>query len=51
MKKLENYIMGRWVTGDGDGQLLYNAVNGEPIGTATTSGLDFIHIGIRKKNR
>ena len=41
MKKLENYITGRWVTGDGDGQQLYNAVNGEPIATASTNGLDF----------
>ncbi len=41
MTKLENYITGRWVTGDGDGQLLYNAVTGEPIFAATTKGLDF----------
>lgn len=41
MNKLENYITGQWITGDGDGQLLYNAVNGEPIASATTKGLDF----------
>ncbi len=41
MKKLENYITGKWITGDGDGQILYNAVNGETIAAATTSGLDF----------
>jgi oxepin-CoA hydrolase / 3-oxo-5,6-dehydrosuberyl-CoA semialdehyde dehydrogenase len=41
MYKLENYINGNWVTGDGDGQLLYNAVTAEPIATATTKGLDF----------
>ncbi|RYZ23709.1 MAG: phenylacetic acid degradation bifunctional protein PaaZ [Chitinophagaceae bacterium] len=41
MKKLENYISGRWITGDGDGQALYDAVNGEAIYTATTKGLDF----------
>jgi oxepin-CoA hydrolase/3-oxo-5,6-dehydrosuberyl-CoA semialdehyde dehydrogenase len=39
--KLENYIAGRWLTGDGDGQLLYNAVTGEMIGSASTKGLDF----------
>lgn len=41
MIKLENYITGSWITGDGDGQLLYNAVTGEPVATATTKGLDF----------
>lgn len=41
MYKLENYITGNWITGDGDGQQLYNAVTGENIGAATTKGLDF----------
>lgn len=41
MYKLENYIAGKWVKGDGDGQLLYNAVTAEPIAAATTKGLDF----------
>jgi oxepin-CoA hydrolase / 3-oxo-5,6-dehydrosuberyl-CoA semialdehyde dehydrogenase len=41
MKKLENYIGGNWITGDGDGQVLYDAVNGEAIAAATTKGLDF----------
>jgi oxepin-CoA hydrolase / 3-oxo-5,6-dehydrosuberyl-CoA semialdehyde dehydrogenase len=41
MNKLGNYITGNRITGDGDGQLLYNAVTAEPIGTATTKGLDF----------
>ena len=44
MEKLGNYILGRWVTGDGDGQTLYNAVTGEPIAAATTKGLDFADI-------
>lgn len=39
--KLENYVTGNWITGDGDGQLLYNAVTGDVIGSATTRGLDF----------
>jgi len=39
--KLENYVTGRWITGDGDGQQLYNAVTGEAIAAATTQGLDF----------
>jgi oxepin-CoA hydrolase / 3-oxo-5,6-dehydrosuberyl-CoA semialdehyde dehydrogenase len=41
MYKLQNYIVGQWITGDGDGQLLFNAVTGEPIAAATTKGLDF----------
>lgn len=41
MNKLENYITGSWVTGDGDGQLLFNAVTGEAIASASAKGLDF----------
>ena len=41
MNKLENYITGKWITGDGDGQILYNAVTGEAIATATTKGIGF----------
>ena len=41
MNKLENYVGGKWVTGDGDGQQLYNAVTGEIVATATSKGLDF----------
>ena len=44
MNKLGNYINGHWVTGDGDGQLLFNAVTGEPFAAATTQGLDFENI-------
>lgn len=39
--KLENYIAGKWITGDGEGQTLYNAVTGDAIGAASTKGLDF----------
>ncbi|MEQ1675109.1 MAG: phenylacetic acid degradation bifunctional protein PaaZ [Chitinophagaceae bacterium] len=41
MTKLENYITGHWITGDGDGQTLYNAVTGDAIAAATSKGLDF----------
>ena len=41
MVTLENYILGKWITGDGDGQALYNAVSGDTIARATTKGLDF----------
>ncbi|MEP6647927.1 MAG: 3,4-dehydroadipyl-CoA semialdehyde dehydrogenase, partial [Saprospiraceae bacterium] len=41
MNKLENYITGQWITGDGEGQTLYNAVTGDAIAAATSKGLDF----------
>jgi oxepin-CoA hydrolase/3-oxo-5,6-dehydrosuberyl-CoA semialdehyde dehydrogenase len=42
--KLQNYISGNWVAGDGNGQPLYDAVTGETIAYATTKGLDFASI-------
>jgi oxepin-CoA hydrolase / 3-oxo-5,6-dehydrosuberyl-CoA semialdehyde dehydrogenase len=44
MNKLENYITGSWITGDGDGQTLYNAVTGDALAAASTKGLDFKQI-------
>lgn len=41
MSKLENYIQGNWVTGDGEGTPLINAVTGEEVAIATTKGIDF----------
>lgn len=41
MPRLENYITGQWIAGDGEGQTLFNAFNGEPITQASTKGLDF----------
>lgn len=41
MTKLGNYVTGQWIAGDGERQALYNAVNGELIGYASTEGLDF----------
>ncbi len=41
MNKLQNYYCGKWVSGDGDGQTLYNAINGGIIATASSKGLDF----------
>lgn len=38
--KLENYILGNWITGDGEGQALYNAVTGDTLAYASTKGLD-----------
>jgi len=44
MKKLENYITGRWITGDGDGQQLLDAVTGQAIYAASTKGVDFASV-------
>ena len=41
MKRYENYALGHWIQGDGDGTPLYNAITGNKIGTATSKGLDF----------
>ncbi len=41
MNKLENYVSGKWITGEGDGQLLYNAVTGKSFAAASTKGIDF----------
>lgn len=41
MLQLENYIAGEWVKGAGEGQLLYDAVTGEPLAAASTKGIDF----------
>ncbi len=43
-RKLGNYVTGKWINGDGDGQGLYNAVNGEIVAFATTRGIDFSSI-------
>ena len=40
-KQLENYALGQWTKGSSDGQMLYNAINGDEIGTASSAGLDF----------
>ncbi|MES2893126.1 MAG: phenylacetic acid degradation bifunctional protein PaaZ [Bacteroidota bacterium] len=44
MQKLGNYVTGDWITGDGEGQKLYDAVTGEHFANATTNGLDFAAI-------
>ena len=41
MKNYENYALGSWIKGDGEGTPLYNAINGQQIGTASSKGLDF----------
>ena len=44
MKNYENYALGSWIKGGGEGTPLYNAINGEQIGTASSKGLDFLEM-------
>jgi|TARA_B110000263_G_scaffold91367_1_gene79879 oxepin-CoA hydrolase/3-oxo-5,6-dehydrosuberyl-CoA semialdehyde dehydrogenase len=37
----ENYALGKWIKGDGEGISLFNAISGEKIGEASSQGLDF----------
>jgi len=49
--KLQNYLSGNWITGDGEGTPLFNSVTGEQVAVATTKGLDFkaaLHYGREK---
>lgn len=41
MKKLQNYALGNWIEGTGEGKPLYHAVTGAQIATASSAGLDF----------
>ena len=41
MRNYDNYALGKWIKGDGEGTALFNAITGEQIGTATSKGLDF----------
>ena len=37
----QNYALGKWITGDGEGAALFNAITGKKLGTANSAGLDF----------
>jgi len=39
--KIGNYVCGQWQTGDGDGEILVDAIHGHQIGIATAQGIDF----------
>lgn len=39
--KLQNFALGRWQEGSGDGQMLYDASTGEEVALASSNGLDF----------
>src|SRR5947209_8591744 len=40
-RRLESYVQGEWVAGNGAGTDLFHAVTGDKIAEATTSGIDF----------
>ena len=48
--KLGNLVLDRWVEGDGDGKTLTSAVNGEPVASITSDGLDFADILAHARN-
>lgn len=39
--KIQHYIGGKWLEGDGEGEILLNAINGTPVGRHSIVGLDF----------
>ncbi|MBT7480910.1 MAG: phenylacetic acid degradation bifunctional protein PaaZ [Flavobacteriales bacterium] len=41
MRNYENYALGKWKKGDGEGTPLYNAITAKEIGRASSKGLDF----------
>ncbi|HSD14870.1 MAG TPA: phenylacetic acid degradation bifunctional protein PaaZ [Flavobacterium sp.] len=44
MSKIENYILGNWTSGAGEGVPLFDSVTGEIIGNASTQGIDFAEV-------
>lgn len=41
LPQLRNYAGGQWITGEGEGEILHNAITGEAIYSASSKGLDF----------
>lgn len=44
MQQLQNYVLGQWMPGSGDGMPQYHAITGEIISTASSEGLDYAAI-------
>lgn len=40
-RSYQNYVLGKWIAGDGIETNLYHAINGSIIGTASSSGIPF----------
>ena len=41
MNQYQNYIQGKWVSGDGSETRLYNAINGDLLGEVSSKGIDY----------
>ncbi len=41
MRRYQNYILGKWIDGEGTETQLYNAITGEMIGEVSSAGLDY----------
>ncbi len=41
MQRYQNYVLGKWIDGDGVETNLYKAITGEKIGEASSAGLDY----------
>ncbi len=44
MQRYQNYVLGQWVDGQGTETNLYNAINGNQIGTVSSAGIDFSEV-------
>ena len=44
MKKIQNYVMGQWVDGEGEELIAQDAITGEDIGIVSSAGLDYAGI-------
>jgi oxepin-CoA hydrolase/3-oxo-5,6-dehydrosuberyl-CoA semialdehyde dehydrogenase len=41
MRRYQNYVMGRWIDGEGTELEMFNAITGAPIGAVSSRGLDY----------
>lgn len=44
MERIQNYVLGTWVDGEGEELTAYNAINGESVGVMSSLGLDYAAI-------
>jgi len=44
MQRFQNYVLGQWVDGEGTETNLYNAINGNQIGTVSSAGINFSEV-------
>lgn len=44
MQRYQNYVLGQWVDGQGTETNLYNAINGNQIGSVSSAGIDFSEV-------